>query len=288
LSVIVARNSAVGTLPIPALSGSIDAAPKKSSRGRRRKWALALLALLVPVIALASVLGYQRSHPAGSAFRTVRVVRADITERVTATGTLQPVVTSPVGAQVSGIVSKLHVDYNSSVKAGELLVELDPALFRNAVALATAQLASALANLTSAQATALGARSVRDRTLSLERQSLVANADLDASEATFGQTTGLARSSAAQIAQARAQLARARLDLEHSIVIARAHFSPKLGRAMRKAWFSGGGRADAAGPGTGSRSRGRGRARRSRASLPHLPLPEQTPAASACRRRRGR
>jgi len=56
----------------------------------------------------------------------VRVVRADITERVTATGTLQPVLTSPVGAQVSGIVWKLYADFNSQVKAGDLLVELDP------------------------------------------------------------------------------------------------------------------------------------------------------------------
>jgi HlyD family secretion protein len=215
--VIAASSPALGTLPIPAPAGSIDAAPKKASMGTRRKWTLALL-ILVAVIAVASVYGYQRRHPAGSAFRTVQVLRADITERVTATGTLQPVITSPVGAQVSGIVWKLHADYNSNVKAGDLLVELDPALFQNAVALATAQLAQATASLTSAQATALGARSARDRTRTLERESVLGKADLDATEAIFGQTKGLARSSAAQIAQARAQLDRAKLDLAHSII----------------------------------------------------------------------
>jgi HlyD family secretion protein len=148
----------------------------------------------------------------------VQVVRADITERVTATGTLQPVITSPVGAQVSGIVWKLHADYNSKVKAGDLLVELDPALFQNAVASATAQLAQAEANMTSAQATALGARIIRDRTQIVERKSLVSKADLDATVAIFGQTTGAARSSVALIALARAQLDRAKLDLEHSII----------------------------------------------------------------------
>src|SRR4051812_20888975 len=66
-------------------------------------------------------------------WKTARVVRADIRATVTATGTLQPLVTSPVGAQVSGIVWKLHADFNSRVKAGELLVELEPALFQNAV-----------------------------------------------------------------------------------------------------------------------------------------------------------
>jgi HlyD family secretion protein len=148
----------------------------------------------------------------------VQVVRADITERVTATGTLQPVITSPVGAQVSGIVWKLHADYNSVVKAGDLLVELDPALFQNAVASATAQLAQAEANLTSAQAAALGARIIRDRTQIVERKSLVSKADLDATVAIFGQTTGAARSSVALIALAHTQLDRAKLDLEHSII----------------------------------------------------------------------
>jgi HlyD family secretion protein len=154
----------------------------------------------------------------GSGFRTVAVVLADITERVAATGTLQPVITSPVGAQVSGIVATLHADFNSQVRTGDLLVELDPSLFRNAVAMATAQLAQAKANLTSAHASARGATSVRDRTRLLEHKSLVSNADLDASEAAFGQTAGQTRSGAAQIAQAYAQLDKARLDYEHSII----------------------------------------------------------------------
>jgi len=183
----------------------------------RSKWRLATVALVVLVIA-ASAIVYWRTRAADAVFRTARVVRTDISQRVTATGTLQPVITSPVGAQVSGIVWKLHADFNSPVRAGDLLVELDPALFRNAVALATAQLAQAMANLTSAQAAELGAKSARDRTQSLERESLATNADLDAARAILGQTSGLSRSSAAQIAQARAQLDRAKLDLEHSII----------------------------------------------------------------------
>jgi HlyD family secretion protein len=59
---------------------------------------------------------------------------------------------------------------------------------------------------------------VRDRTSDLERKSVVGRADLDASEAALGQATGVVRSSAAQIAQARAQLDRAKLDLQHSII----------------------------------------------------------------------
>ena len=177
----------------------------------------ALLAL-VPIIAVACVVGYRLTHLTRPAFRTVRVVRANITQHVTATGTVQPVITSPVGAQVSGIVWKLHADYNSLVKSGQILVELDPALFKNAVDLAVAQLAQAESNLTSAQATALGAKSLRDRTVKLERDSLATEADIDSTAAIFGQTAGLARSSVAQIAQARAQLDLAKLNLEHSVI----------------------------------------------------------------------
>jgi biotin carboxyl carrier protein len=207
----------VATLAVAAPANAIDAARRKSWIGMRRKGIIALLAL-VPLIALASLAWHLLSRPKGSGFRTVRVVRADITERVTATGTLQPVITSPVGAQVSGIVGKLHADFNSAVKAGDLLVELDSALFQNAVAMATAQLAQAKANLTSAHASARGAVSVRDRTRLLESKSLVSGADLDASEAVFGQTAGQTRSGAAQIAQAYAQLDKAKLDYQHSII----------------------------------------------------------------------
>ena len=204
-------------LPISTAAVVTDPAPKERSLERRRIVALALL-VSVPLLALFSIFWYKWGHSARPAFRTVQVARADITERVTATGTLQPVITSPVGAQVSGIVWKLHADYNSKVKAGDLLVELDPALFQNAVASATAQLAQAEANLTSAQAAALGARIIRDRTQVVEGKSLVSKADLDATQAIFGQTTGAARSSVALIALARAQLDRSKLDLAHSII----------------------------------------------------------------------
>ena len=203
--------------PVATLPQRTSVAPTRHWLGRRPKLTIALLAL-VPVIALVSIVAYKWKHHARPTFRTVVVVRADITERVTATGTLQPVIMSPVGAQVSGIVWKLHADYNSKVKAGDLLVELDPGLFENAVASATAQLAQAEANLTSAQAAALGARIIRDRTRIVEGKSLVSRADLDATVAIFGQTTGAARSSVALIALARAQLDRAKLDLEHSII----------------------------------------------------------------------
>jgi len=180
--------------------------------------AIVVLLVLVPLAALASLAWYRRSHPIGSGFRTVRVVRADITVRASATGTLQPVTISSVDAQVPGIVWKVHADFNSQVKAGDLLVELEPAVFENAVAMARAQLAQAKANLTSAHAQARAVASGRDRTRILRRKSLVSNADLDVEEAALDQTARLAPSGVAQVEQARARLAEAKLALEHSII----------------------------------------------------------------------
>ncbi len=201
----------------PETPAPIEGPPARKWLGLPKLWVLGLLGLALALL-LPGLLWYRAKHPAEATFRTVAVVVADITQVVTATGTLQPVVTSPVGAQVSGIVWKLHADFNSQVKAGELLVELDPALFNNAVAQASAALSQAQANETSALATVKGARVIRDRTLSLASQSLVSKADLDAATATFGQTDWMAKAGAAQVGQARKQLDRAQLDLQHSII----------------------------------------------------------------------
>lgn len=79
-------------------------------------------------------------------YNEVEVVKQDIVTSVTATGTIEPVTSVDVGTQVSGIVSKLYVDYNSVVKAGQVIAELDRT---NLIS----DLSSAKANLTSAEST---------------------------------------------------------------------------------------------------------------------------------------
>jgi HlyD family secretion protein len=81
------------------------------------------------------------------AYQTVVVERDDITQTVTATGTLNPVVNVTVGSQVSGLISKLYVDYNSTVKEGQVIAEIDPSTYDAAVQQAAADLANAKANL---------------------------------------------------------------------------------------------------------------------------------------------
>src|SRR6185295_10450287 len=80
-------------------------------------------------------------------FQTTKVARGDITQAVTATGTLNPVTNVTVGSQVSGIIQKLYADWNSPVKAGQIIAQLDPATYKAAVAQAEGDVANAKANL---------------------------------------------------------------------------------------------------------------------------------------------
>ena len=108
------------------------------------------------------------------------VTRGAITQAVTATGTLNPVVNVQVGSQVSGNIQKLFADYNSQVKAGQLVAQIDPALFQATVTQAEGDLASAQAALELA-------RSARRAPQELVAKQNSAQADLDQAMATLHQ-----------------------------------------------------------------------------------------------------
>ena len=106
--------------------------------------------LAVPVAAAMFATGC--SQDSAPQYQTTPVVRGDLTQVVTATGTLNPVVNVTVGSQVSGRISKLNVDYNSLVTSNEVIAEIDPSTYQAAVEQATADLANAKANLELQQA----------------------------------------------------------------------------------------------------------------------------------------
>src|SRR5438477_13140047 len=101
-------------------------------------------------LALLAAAGCKRGRP--ESYRTDAVSRGAITELVSATGDVSAIVTVNIGSQVSGTISKLYVDFNSQVKKGQPLAELDPRLFRAALERAQAGLASAQADVEKAQA----------------------------------------------------------------------------------------------------------------------------------------
>src|SRR5262249_41482684 len=116
---------------------------------------------------------FRQCYRGGSSrYQTAIVTRGPISQTVTATGTLNPVVNVQVGSQVSGNIQKLFVDFNSEVKAGQVVAQLDPALFQAALTQAEGDLASAQAALELAKVNAT-------RTQELFARKTSSQADLD-------------------------------------------------------------------------------------------------------------
>src|SRR3989441_1537604 len=141
----------------------------KPARARRPKW-LWLLA----VVASGAGLGWYLNQPSGSTldYETVLVSRGDLTQVVTASGQLNPVVKVEVGSQISGIIEKLFADFNSLVKEGQLIAQLDPATYEANLVQAQGNLANVKAGLELAQLSA-------DRPKALQADKLSANADYE-------------------------------------------------------------------------------------------------------------
>src|SRR5438094_3021989 len=109
----------------------------------RRNLIISAIVLLIAAFFLFSRLGGSNA----AQFQTTAVTRGPITQTVTATGTLNPVVNVQVGSQVSGNIQKLFADFNSKVKAGDVVAQIDPVLFQATVTQAEGDLANAQAGL---------------------------------------------------------------------------------------------------------------------------------------------
>jgi HlyD family secretion protein len=138
-------------------------------------------------------------------WRTAPVERGPLQVSVTATGTLQAVVTVQVGTQVSGTVSAIYADFNSQVKKGQVIARIDTTLLR-------ATLADAQSNLEKAAAQARQAEDTRKRTQALFERDLVSQSEID-------QATADARVAEANLASAKAQVDRARINLRYATIV---------------------------------------------------------------------
>src|SRR5215467_280098 len=157
-------------------------------------WLIVIGGLLL----IAFVVRHLRTSGAAT-YQTATVTRGPITQAVTATGTLNPVVNVQVGSQVSGNISKLFVDFNSQVKAGQVVAQIDPALFQATVTQAEGDLASAQAALELAKINA-------KRTQDLFTRKTSSQADLDQAIATLHQAEANAKIKQGALDKAKADL----------------------------------------------------------------------------------
>ncbi len=144
---------------------------------------------------------FSRNGDHAPEYQTVVVSEGEMTQVVTATGTLNPVVNVTVGSQISGYIQELHADFNSSVKAGQVVAKLDPATFLATVHQMEGDLAQAQAALELAKLTA-------KRKKELVAQNAAPQADLDSALAALNQALATVQIKEANLEKARVDLER--------------------------------------------------------------------------------
>ena len=203
--------------------------PKAQAKRRAKRgiW-LAVLALAI----IGSYLWYQNSQTTANAvtYETSPAKRADLTVKVTATGTIQPTTQIDVSSETSGVVRAVNVDNNSLIKKGDVLAELDSERFKGQLKSLQASVESAKAKLADTQATLKASELAYTRQISLQRRGLAITQDLESAQA--AQQRAIA---AVVSAQADIQVAIANLDLKQIDIDKSQILSPVDGIVLKRA-----------------------------------------------------
>ena len=199
----------------PGLPASLPLRPS-SRAGLRRPW-------LIGTVTLVAVIGagiwyWWTAGPPAVHYKTALVDRGPITAIVTATGTVNPVVSVQVGSQVSGTISQLMVDFNSVVAKGQVLARIDQQPFQARVSQARASLKSGRGNLAKSKNLTKQRRLELDRMTTLLRQQFVSQSDLDLAATNFRDAQAQVEVAQAQVDQAKATLDSAELDLGYTTI----------------------------------------------------------------------
>ena len=180
--------------------------------------------LIIAVVLLALlglgwyVWGKQKAAAAEGGYRTEAVQRGDIRVAISATGTLSAISTVTVGSQVSGQITDVLVDFNDSVKKGQVLATIDASTYQAQIEQGAAQIASAQASLRQAQAGLRNAQLDYNRKADLGRQQLVSKSDVDLARSSLEQAQAQVNSAQAQIRQQTASTQTTRVNLQRTVI----------------------------------------------------------------------
>lgn len=139
-------------------------------------------------------------------YLTAQPSTGEVAEKVQATGAVQPVLQVNVGSQVNGRIAKVYVDFNSVVKKGDVLAEIDPVQYGAQVSQVSAQILAQKAQVESAKANASAAKVAFERTQRLFQQGLASKGELDTAQGQYEVTKAQASAAEAQIGAIQAQL----------------------------------------------------------------------------------
>ena len=188
---------------------------KKKMSGRKKAFiwlggAVAILAILVMVFSGGD------GGPVG--YKAEAVKRGPLSVKVTATGTLQPVDQVDVGAEVSGRVVEVKVDFNSAVKKGDVLAQIDTTQLEARRVQTEAQLAAAKAGVKEAEAAMSDAQRRLSRVRDLAKSRNVSQQDLDTAQSTFDRAAASLEVAKAQVAIQEANLQVAVSDISKAVI----------------------------------------------------------------------
>ncbi len=178
-----------------------------------------IIAVVIFLMILIGIIIFFKKSDKSPQYLTQPVDRGEILATVSATGTVNAITTVLVGTQVSGTVKQLFVDYNSQVKKGQLLAQIDPSTFEAQVAQARANVMLAQANLEKSRVALRDTISTFDRNKILYKKNFISKNDLDASETNYLSTKAQIKASQAQVEQTKAALNLSETNLRYTQIL---------------------------------------------------------------------
>ena len=170
------------------------------------------------IVLIAGLAGFFYKRTPEISYKTVRIERGTIISNVAATGNLSAVTTVQVGTQVSGTIQKLYVDYNSRVKKGQAIAEIDPSLFNASVEQSRGNFLSAEANLQKAKVTLADAERTINRNKKLLADGIISQSDFDLAETALQSAQTSVKAAEGSVAQTHGSLMQSKTNLNYSVI----------------------------------------------------------------------
>ena len=180
--------------------------------------AILIISVLAVGLAIGGYVFFNGERKTPVRYRSAAVERGPVISLVTATGTINPVVSVQVGTQVSGMIKSLHADFNSVVKAGDIVAVIDSEPLRARRDQAASNLDMSKANTARARTDLAQRNRELDRVKSLIAQQFVSQNDVDVAVTNFQAAEAQMNVSAAQVKQAEAALNAVELELKYTVI----------------------------------------------------------------------
>ena len=179
-----------------------------------------MLVLAVVAVITASAAAFYRGSGAQEdpKLTMAAITRGSVVQAVEATGTLEAVTTVDVGTQVSGTIKALHADYNSQVRKGQVIAQLEPSLFETQVEQARATVQRLQAEVDAAKVQVDDTRVKLKRAQELTARQLIPATDLETAQANARQAEASLKAAEAQLVQGRASLRNNEVNLRHATI----------------------------------------------------------------------